>query len=87
MTLFRWLLVLVSFAAAAGVALWVISSHWPEGGAPLVSASPYTEAVGQGANKIYRARFVGFASKDAAESACDALKQRSYDCMLLPDHG
>jgi hypothetical protein len=32
---FRWLLVLVSFVAAAGVALWVISSHWPEGGAPL----------------------------------------------------
>lgn len=31
----RWLLVLLSFAAAAGVALWVISSHWPEGGAPL----------------------------------------------------
>lgn len=35
MTPFRWLLVLVSFAAAGGVALWVISSHWPEGGAPL----------------------------------------------------
>jgi uncharacterized protein (TIRG00374 family) len=31
----RWLLVLLSFAAATGVALWVISSHWPEGGAPL----------------------------------------------------
>lgn len=35
MTPLRWLLVLVSFAAAAGVALWVIQSHWPEGGAPL----------------------------------------------------
>ena len=35
LTVFRWLLVLVSFAAAAGVALWVIRSHWPEGGAPL----------------------------------------------------
>lgn len=35
MTPLRWLLVLVSFAAASGVALWVISSHWPEGGAPL----------------------------------------------------
>jgi len=35
LTPLRWLLVLVSFAAAAGVALWVISSHWPEGGAPL----------------------------------------------------
>ena len=35
MTPLRWLLVLVSFAAAAGVALWVIQSHWPEGGVPL----------------------------------------------------
>ena len=35
MTPLRWLLALVSFAAAAGVAVWVISSHWPEGGAPL----------------------------------------------------
>ena len=32
---FRWLLAIVSFVAAAGVALWVILSHWPEGGAPL----------------------------------------------------
>ena len=35
MTPLRWLLVLVSLAAAAGVALWVIRSHWPEGGVPL----------------------------------------------------
>ncbi len=35
MTPLRWLLVLVSFAVAAGVALWVIRSHWPEGGVPL----------------------------------------------------
>jgi uncharacterized protein (TIRG00374 family) len=35
LTFSRWLLVLVSFAAAAGVALWVIRSHWPAGGAPL----------------------------------------------------
>jgi uncharacterized membrane protein YbhN (UPF0104 family) len=31
----RWLLALVSFAASAGVALWVIRSHWPEGGVTL----------------------------------------------------
>ncbi|HEX6316052.1 MAG TPA: lysylphosphatidylglycerol synthase transmembrane domain-containing protein [Gemmatimonadaceae bacterium] len=35
MTLSRWLLVLISFAAAAGVAIWVVWSHWPAGGAPL----------------------------------------------------
>ncbi len=35
MSVSRWLLVLVSFSAAVGVALWVISSHWPEGGVTL----------------------------------------------------
>jgi uncharacterized protein (TIRG00374 family) len=35
LTPFRWLLVIVSFAAAAGVAVWVILSHWPEGGVAL----------------------------------------------------
>ena len=35
MTPLRWLLALVSFAVAAGVAFWVIRSHWPEGGVPL----------------------------------------------------
>ncbi|ARQ09045.1 serine-type D-Ala-D-Ala carboxypeptidase protein [Rhizobium etli] len=77
----------ISAAPSADAARALLAQAQSEGGAPLVSASPYTEAVGTGANKIYRARFVGFASKDAAVSACDALKQRSYDCMLLPDHG
>ena len=31
----RWLLAVVSFAVAAGVALWVIRSNWPEGGVTL----------------------------------------------------
>jgi uncharacterized protein (TIRG00374 family) len=35
LSLSRWLLVLVSDAAAAGVAVWVILSHWPEGGVAL----------------------------------------------------
>lgn len=77
----------ISAAPSADAARALLAQAQSEGGAPLVSASPYTEAVGQGANRIYRARFVGFASKDAAVSACDALKQRSYDCMLLPDQG
>ncbi|ARM11261.1 MULTISPECIES: D-alanyl-D-alanine carboxypeptidase family protein [Rhizobium] len=77
----------ISAAPSADAARALLAQAQLEAGAPLDSASPYTEAVGQGANRIYRARFVGFASKDAAVSACDALKQRSYDCMLLPDHG
>ena len=53
----------------------------------LAEASPYTEAGGEGAGTIYRARFVGFSSRDAAASACSALKKRSYDCVLLPSRG
>jgi D-alanyl-D-alanine carboxypeptidase (penicillin-binding protein 5/6) len=53
-------------------------------GNALQSASPYTEAVGKGAKAVYRARFVGFDSRDAAAAACDRLQRHSYDCMLLP---
>jgi uncharacterized protein (TIRG00374 family) len=31
----RWLLVVISFAAAMGVAVFVIAAHWPDEGAPL----------------------------------------------------
>ncbi|MBB3539983.1 MULTISPECIES: D-alanyl-D-alanine carboxypeptidase family protein [unclassified Rhizobium] len=77
----------ISAASSDDAARALLAQAKAEGGAALKMASPYTEAVGNGANKIYRARFVGFHSREAATSACDALKQRSYDCMLLPDHG
>jgi D-alanyl-D-alanine carboxypeptidase (penicillin-binding protein 5/6) len=56
-------------------------------GGPLLDASPYTEAVGKGRGTLYRARFVGFESRDAADSACDALKKHDFDCLLLPNQG
>jgi serine-type D-Ala-D-Ala carboxypeptidase (penicillin-binding protein 5/6) len=77
----------ISAAPSADAARALLAQAQSEGGAPLVSASPYTEAVGKGPNAVYRARFVGFQSREDATSACDALKKRSYDCMLLPDHG
>lgn len=76
----------ISAAPSAEAARTLLSLAKSEGGAPLKSASPYTEAVGTGANAVYRARFVGFDSKDAASAACEALKKRSYDCVLLGDH-
>jgi D-alanyl-D-alanine carboxypeptidase (penicillin-binding protein 5/6) len=75
----------ISAAPSADAARALLSLAKSEGGAPLKSASPYTEAVGTGANAVYRARFVGFDSKDAASAACEALKKRSYDCVLLGD--
>jgi D-alanyl-D-alanine carboxypeptidase (penicillin-binding protein 5/6) len=77
----------ISAAPSDDAARALLALAKSEGGAALKSASPYTEAVGKGANKVYRARFIGFQSREAATSACDALRQRSYDCMLLPDHG
>ncbi|MGM4908592.1 serine hydrolase [Rhizobium sp. 768_B6_N1_8] len=77
----------ISAAPSADAARALLAQAQSEAGAPLVSASPYTEAVGKGPGTIYRARFVGFQSKEDATSACDALKKRSYDCMLLPNQG
>lgn len=77
----------ISAAPSADAARALLAQAKSEAGAPLVSASPYTEAVGKGANAVYRARFVGFQTKEDAASACDALKKRSYDCMLLPNQG
>ncbi|MDP9808477.1 D-alanyl-D-alanine carboxypeptidase (penicillin-binding protein 5/6) [Rhizobium tibeticum] len=77
----------ISAAPSDDAARALLAQAKAEGGPALKTASPFTEAVGNGANKIYRARFVGFQSREAATAACDALRQRSYDCMLLPDHG
>lgn len=65
----------------------LLSKAQSKTGGPLLKASPYTEAVGQGANTLYRARFVGFTSRDDASSACDALKRHDFDCVLLPSQG
>ncbi len=77
----------ISAAPSDDAARALLAQAKAEGGAALKAASPHTEAVGNGANKVYRARFIGFQSREAAISACDALRQRSYDCVLLPDHG
>lgn len=77
----------ISAAPSAEAARMLLAQARSEAGAPLAEASPYTEAVGKGAGTVYRARFVGFSSRDAAAAACDALKQRSYDCMMLPSRG
>ncbi len=77
----------ISAAPSAEAARALLAQAQAAGGDRLAKASPYTEAVGEGAATIYRARFVGFTSRDAAVSACSALKKHSYDCMLLPSRG
>jgi len=45
--------------------------------------SNYTETVNKGGTTLYRARFAGFQSKDAAWDACAALKKYKYNCLAL----
>jgi D-alanyl-D-alanine carboxypeptidase (penicillin-binding protein 5/6) len=73
----------ISAAPSAEAAQALLAQAKTEGGAALKSALPLTEAIGSGANAVYRARFTGFGSRDAAAAACDALKKRSYDCMMV----
>lgn len=53
-------------------------------GGPLMNAFAYTEEAGKGSKKVYRARFVGFESRAAADNACSALKKHDYKCMAMP---
>jgi hypothetical protein len=52
-------------------------------GAPLRSASPYTETFVKGNSTFYRARFVGFSSKQAAWDACASLKKKNFGCYAV----
>lgn len=45
--------------------------------------SSYTEAIKSKSATLYRARFTGFANRSSAMSACTALKDYSYSCLVL----
>jgi D-alanyl-D-alanine carboxypeptidase (penicillin-binding protein 5/6) len=46
-------------------------------------ASPSVEGYTDAGQEYYRARFAGFASKDAAASACALLKSKSVNCFVV----
>jgi D-alanyl-D-alanine carboxypeptidase (penicillin-binding protein 5/6) len=46
-------------------------------------ASPSVEGYTEAGQEYYRARFAGFASKDAAASACSLLKAKSVNCFVV----
>nr|WP_254799575.1 D-alanyl-D-alanine carboxypeptidase family protein [Falsochrobactrum sp. TDYN1] len=52
-------------------------------GNSLRSASPYTETFTKGSSTFYRARFVGFTSKQDAWDACASLKKKNYGCYAV----
>lgn len=52
-------------------------------GNTLRAASPYTETFSKGSATFYRARFVGFSSKQAAWDACASLKKKNFGCYAV----
>ena len=48
----------------------------------LGKADPFTETVGAGSRKLYRARFAGL-DRDQAETACKALKRSDIPCITI----
>ncbi len=49
----------------------------------LAAVSAYTEPVAKGGGTLYRARFGGFASKQAARAACAQLERKDFACLAL----
>lgn len=49
----------------------------------LASARTYTQAIEKNGVTLYRARFVGFASKKSAYRACKDLKRKRFNCIAL----
>ncbi len=48
----------------------------------LGKADPFTETVGNGSRKLYRARFAGL-DRDQAEAACKTLKRSDIPCITI----
>ncbi len=49
----------------------------------LAGVSPYTEPVEAGSAILYRARFGGFDSKEAARAACAQLSKQNFNCLAI----
>ncbi len=48
----------------------------------LGGADPFTEPVGKGSRKLYRARFAGL-DRDQAEAVCKTLKRSEISCITI----
>lgn len=61
-------------------ALALLDRAQDRGGKALRGAQPFTVAVGNGSEQLYRARFGGFSGQDNAVNACKALKKKGIAC-------
>ncbi|MCO6186277.1 D-alanyl-D-alanine carboxypeptidase [Rhizobium sp. L1K21] len=49
----------------------------------LAAVTAYSQPVLSNGKTLYRARFSGFSDQSAAHSACQDLKRRAYQCLVL----
>lgn len=73
----------IAATPAEATALEMLAEAKQRGGAALSRATPFTELVANGSQRLYRARFSGFGSKADANAACEVLKARSYACYAI----
>lgn len=77
-----WVIQIAAADSDAG-AMKILNGAKAKGGAALASAEPFTQSVKKGSATLYRARFGGFETKDAAWNACEALKKKNFGCFAL----
>lgn len=77
-----WVIQIASTPSESG-AREILAKAAARAGPVLASASPFTEKFEKGSTVYHRARFAGFASKQAAWSACSALKKKDFSCFAL----
>jgi D-alanyl-D-alanine carboxypeptidase len=52
-------------------------------GTSLSGTEGFTETVGGGSSRLWRARFAGFRDQSAADDACKALKRKKVACLAM----
>jgi D-alanyl-D-alanine carboxypeptidase len=73
----------IAATPAEATAYDILSEAKQRAGSALADAQAFTQAVANGSQTLYRARFSGFADKAAANAACDALKSKAYACYAI----
>ncbi|TDK39089.1 peptidase M15 [Rhizobium deserti] len=73
----------VATAASREAASALLERARPVVSRAYAKASPSVESYAKSGKEYFRARFAGFADREAAQSACTLLKSKSVNCFVL----
>lgn len=73
----------IGAAVSETAAIGLLKKAQTAAGSALRNRAPYTEEVTAKGQTMYRARFVGFQDKDAAQAACKSLKRAKFNCYTI----